>query len=651
MRFTKIWPKIVITTLVAMLAVTASSAQQGGDAQERDLQFEQEILDRLAEISPEAAPVFQQATRDMDANDLAAAKRGFERVLELAPGFPDAERRLSYVEGELGNRQAALEHARRALQADDSPFNHTALAVALLSMEDSKSTGEALTHAKQAVAGLPDDLLSVQVLLWAAAANNDMQTVRQASADLVRLAPEAPLGHYFAGLVAADRGRWEEAESELLLSQRLGMDPADVQQALNQGISQRANEQRWLRAGGYALAGWAGGGVSLFIAGALLSRVTMAAVRRRQASAPAATGRVERLIRAVYRIIIALTSLFFYASIPLLILIVIGGALGIVYLFFALGRIPVQLMIILGFATLYTLIAIVRSVFVRVREAEPGRALPRAEAPQLWAVTEAVAQRLETRPIDAIYLTPASEIAVTERGSLLKKLRGAGQRCLILGLGVLSGMSQGQFEAILAHEYGHFNNRDTAGGDLARQVQVSVFRMAYSLAASGQARWYNPAWLFVNGFYRLFLRITRGASRLQEIAADRHAVLAYGAGNFIDGLMHVVRQSLVFDWQVINEVEQARQSRRRLSNLYTLALPDSMEFHKDFDKKLEEVIGQPTSPYDSHPSVKDRIELARQIEAMGSGGWKLTLVWDLLPNAEVLKNEMTGIVQSNVERT
>jgi len=211
MRFTKIWPKIVITTLVAMLAVTASSAQQGGDAQERDLQFEQEILDRLAEISPEAAPVFQQATRDMDANDLAAAKRGFERVLELAPGFPDAERRLSYVEGELGNRQAALEHARRALQADDSPFNHTALAVALLSMEDSKSTGEALTHAKQAVAGLPDDLLSVQVLLWAAAANNDMQTVRQASADLVRLAPEAPLGHYFAGLVAADRGRWEEA--------------------------------------------------------------------------------------------------------------------------------------------------------------------------------------------------------------------------------------------------------------------------------------------------------------------------------------------------------------------------------------------------------------------------------------------------------
>ena len=82
-------------------------------------------------------------------------------------------------------------------------------------------------------------------------------------------------------------------------------------------------------------------------------------------------------------------------------------------------------------------------------------------------------------------------------------------------------MTQGQFKAILAHEYGHFSNRDTAGGDLARWVRASIYRMAYNLAVSGQARWYNPAWLFINGFHRGFLRITQGASRLQEILADR----------------------------------------------------------------------------------------------------------------------------------
>src|SRR5205823_1728197 len=132
------------------------------------------------------------------------------------------------------------------------------------------------------------------------------------------------------------------------------------------------------------------------------------------------------------------------------------------------------------------------------------------EAPQLWALAEEVAARVGTRPIDAIYITPVADIAVTERGSLLKKLRGTGQRCLILGLGALNGMGQDQFKAILAHEYGHFSNRDTAGGNLALQVQRSMYQIAHGLAARGQAHQFNPVWLFLNGFNHLYLRITLG---------------------------------------------------------------------------------------------------------------------------------------------
>jgi hypothetical protein len=45
--------------------------------------------------------------------------------------------------------------------------------------------------------------------------------------------------------------------------------------------------------------------------------------------------------------------------------------------------------------------------------------------------------------------------------------------------------------------------------------------MAINLAESGAAAWYNPAWLFLNAFHRIFLRISQGASRLQEVRADR----------------------------------------------------------------------------------------------------------------------------------
>jgi hypothetical protein len=51
-------------------------------------------------------------------------------------------------------------------------------------------------------------------------------------------------------------------------------------------------------------------------------------------------------------------------------------------------------------------------------------------------------------------------------------------------------------------------------------------------------------------YFRVFLRITLGASRLQEILADRYAALAYGAQNFIEGLRNVIRQSVQFDFQV-----------------------------------------------------------------------------------------------------
>jgi hypothetical protein len=52
----------------------------------------------------------------------------------------------------------------------------------------------------------------------------------------------------------------------------------------------------------------------------------------------------------------------------------------------------------------------------------------------------------------------------------------------------------------------------------------------------------------------LFLRISHGASRLQEILADRHAALAYGGEAFAQGLKHVVLRDVHFDGQAELEV-------------------------------------------------------------------------------------------------
>jgi Zn-dependent protease with chaperone function len=161
----------------------------------------------------------------------------------------------------------------------------------------------------------------------------------------------------------------------------------------------------------------------------------------------------------------------------------------------------------------------------------------------------------------------------------------------------------------------------------------------------------NPAWLFVNGFNRMFLRITLGASRLQEVLADRFAAITYGLQDFIAGLTHVVRQTILFNFQVDAEVQDALQAHRRLSNLYSLPPPPPGNAQSELEDKIAEQLKRSTGPYDSHLSLPDRIDLVKKAgvrPAWGEAG-DLDAVWDLLPNPVAWQNEMTSIVQTNLD--
>ena len=242
-----------------------------------------------------------------------------------------------------------------------------------------------------------------------------------------------------------------------------------------------------------------------------------------------------------------LSCAYYYVSLPLVALSVVFAGGGIVYGFLAVGSMPVKLVLIIVVVVLATLWSMLKSLFVRVTDEDPGERLDLRRHPRLRGLLGDVARRIGTRPVDNVYLTPGTELAVMERGGMGRQLRGRAERCLILGVGVLEGLKIGPFKAVLAHEYGHFSNKDTAGGGFALAVRRSLITMAQSLAESGAAAWYNPAWLFLNGFYRVFLRISQGASRLQEILADRWAAFTYGSKAFEEGLRHVIEQSVRFD--------------------------------------------------------------------------------------------------------
>jgi Zn-dependent protease with chaperone function len=257
------------------------------------------------------------------------------------------------------------------------------------------------------------------------------------------------------------------------------------------------------------------------------------------------------------------------------------------------------------------------------------------------------AARLSLKPVDAILIAPGVEIYITEPGSLLAQLRGRSERQLVLGLGALPGLTRGQLRAVVAHEYGHFANDDRTGGSLARRVRVAIWRVARRLSNNGQARWHNPAWLYVSGFQRAFLAISQGATRLQEVMADRSAVMAYGLRDFSDGLQRLVRQAIVFNslWQQASQAAYNRQGR--LANLYDLPEP---AVDNGLQKKVDDRMSRPAARYDSHPSPNDRLRLASGAGAPRSLGDDNRPAWGLLADPQTLQLEMVAVLQDQVRR-
>jgi Zn-dependent protease with chaperone function len=164
------------------------------------------------------------------------------------------------------------------------------------------------------------------------------------------------------------------------------------------------------------------------------------------------------------------------------------------------------------------------------------------------------------------------------------------------------------------------------------------------MAQSGAAGWYNPAWLFILGFHKIFLRISQGASRLQEVMADRWAAFSYGPEAFARGLKHVIRRSIEFDTHVQSTIHEVVEKERALTNLYLYA-PEAKAESKEIDDAFDEALNREPSPYDSHPKPSDRIEWVRELATSAAPRPDdESDVWDLFEGRAALEKSMTDEV-------
>ena len=353
--------------------------------------------------------------------------------------------------------------------------------------------------------------------------------------------------------------------------------------------------------------------------------------------------RAQTLLRRSYRSLIAIAGSFYYISIPIVIFLVLAVTGSILYGFLVIGRIPIKLAGVLVVGALLTVSTMIRSLFIKVKSEDPGRNLALEEAPGLWQLAVDVAHDMKTRPVQEIRIVPGTELFVYERGSRRERENDLGQRILVIGIGLLPGFSQTGFRAVLAHEYGHFSHRDTAGGEIALRVSQDMMKFGLAMAYAGRAVWWNIAFQFLRLYDFLFRRISHGATRLQEVLADRAAARLYGSELFEEGLRHVIRRNIEFNHFADAEITDALQSGRALQNIYALELHQE----KAIDEEIESALNRATSEDDTHPSPLDRFRLVSRVVCSNQPD-RSGSVWELFANRDALTQEMSSQIERMV---
>jgi Zn-dependent protease with chaperone function len=161
-----------------------------------------------------------------------------------------------------------------------------------------------------------------------------------------------------------------------------------------------------------------------------------------------------------------------------------------------------------------------------------GVALTRQLAPSLYALCDLIGRDCGGRPVDTVWITGDINAAVLRRPRW--GLLGPMETHLLIGLPLAHSVSERQFTAIVAHEYGHLAMQhdfvDAWGAQLRsawfRAVERCIERLPF--------------------FGALLDRLTRNEvgtalrlARIEEFEADRVAADAVGAGLLAETLVEV----------------------------------------------------------------------------------------------------------------
>jgi len=337
------------------------------------------------------------------------------------------------------------------------------------------------------------------------------------------------------------------------------------------------------------------------------------------------------LLRTFGFLLVTLLPFLFYL-LALALFAAIDFALYGLMLISNLERVPVGILIGLVVVAIGTGIAILVGfyyLFFPPKRKTLGITIEENEQRKIWDLTREIATEIKTKPIDKIIITPDPGIGVYLEGNLFSKIFGGGKRVLEIGLPSVYDLTVDEFKAILAHEYGHFSNRDTSWSSYTYSMGNSLINTLRSMPGPSQDEkegggWIrlmmtlNPAYWLLLLYVKLYFKITNGFSRIREVMADIMAMRMYGGKAFRNGLLKVATNDTIFSEIIQSKyVPELLKEEKTISNFSKfMEIVFKGLYKKDIEEFQNHILSrsQAHSIYDSHPALKVRIDYSRKFE-------------------------------------
>jgi Zn-dependent protease with chaperone function len=236
-----------------------------------------------------------------------------------------------------------------------------------------------------------------------------------------------------------------------------------------------------------------------------------------------------------------------------------------------------------------------------------GLVLKRTEAPALWAEIERIRQELRAPAPHQVLISDEMNASVEQvpRFGIL----GFYRTYITIGLPLAAALTPDEFRAVLAHEYGHLAGAHSRFGVWIYRVRATWTqllevlwerRSVTLLVFRAFVRWYAP----LLEAYSTVLR------RAHEFEADRIADRVAGAAANAAALCRLAVASRflaeVFWPALSREVRDRPQAPADVFRRLLDQAPGAAA-HPDASRWLAENAGQTTEPWDSHPSLTDRL--------------------------------------------